>query len=60
MHEQLPCYKTHFWPLHIMSHTCLAILFYVVGHDQPVYAMRLIKQIACSVLNMQHLHCGTF
>jgi len=42
MHEQLPCYKTHFWPLHVMSHTCLAILFYVVGHDQPVYAMRLI------------------
>jgi len=31
-----------------------------MGHDQPVYIMRLIKQIVCSVLNMQQLHCGTF
>jgi len=53
-------YKTHVWPLHIVSHTCLAILLYVMGHDQPVYVMRLIKQIVCSVLNMQNLHCGTF
>lgn len=43
-----------------MSHTCLAILFYVMGHDQPVYVMRLIKQIVYSVLNMQNLHCDTF